>query len=176
MKLSIQSVACAVLAAAFLLGEAKPSEAQVQSPVTSGATIARGRGTINDNGTVIHGTFVVKQGPLGIVQGYLLATAPSVGSVLRMDITSCVFVDGLLGLAGKVTTSVGFPPALAVGRTAFFLIDDVGTGGVPGPDLFSGLLGIGVSLGNLTAEQIYAIFGPPPQWFPLLSGDLRVLS
>ena len=177
MKLFTQSIACAVLSAAFLLGQAKPGGANTSGSVTGGATIARGHGALLDgNGIMIHGRFEARQLSRGNVQGYLLGSAPSVGAFIHVDVTSRVFVNGKLGLAGKVTAMAGFNPSLAVGRTAFFMVEDMGKGGVPSPDLFSELTGIPLNLGPLTAEEIYALYGQPTQFFPLVAGDIRVLS
>lgn len=184
MKISIQSVASAVLLAAFLLGAARPSKAQHSSPVTTGATISRGHGTLFGNGAVQHFQFIVKRQPNGVIEGYFLSIAPSQGSALRMDITSAMFADGgssvdgnALGVAGEITMSVGQSPGYAVGRTAFFMVKD-SEGGAPGPDRWAGLGQVPLSLGSLTFQEIYALIGPPPpaNWQAILSGDVRTLS
>ena len=166
MKLSIRTVACAALSAAFLLSATAPVLAQA-SPLGSG-----GGRYLNNRGETNQFAFSAVLLPNGSVKGHVVFHFPGANAMVRMEVTSFTFIGGQLGLAGPITRAVNTPTPL-VGLTGFLALSD---NGGPGTDKLTGFSFVPPQFGNPTIQQIIAFFGPPPPsvFFPVIDGNILI--
>lgn len=166
MKLMSRTAVCAALSTAFLLGAAAPGNAQAV-PLGSG-----GGRYVNRQSETNRFAFTAVQLPDGSVTGHVVFHFPATNAMVRMEVTSFMFIGDWLGLAGPVTMAVNTPTPL-VGTTGFLVLSD---NGAPGTDTFTGFSFAPASFGNLTIQQIIGIIGPPPPsvFFPLIEGNIQI--
>jgi hypothetical protein len=154
------------LATACLFGALAPANAQT-------TLIGAGAGAYVAQNQQTHlFAFTVSQRANGTVKGHILVLEPATQGLVRVDVTSWVYVGNTLAAAGTVTMSINAPAMFAVGNTAFFAVNS-NTGA---PDQFAGLGNVPPQFGSLTIQQIIALIGPPPpqNFAPLLFGCIRI--
>lgn len=160
-----KSVLCVGLAAASLFAVALPAFAQATH-------VARGSGAVvANNGALQQLAFNLIVLPDGRIRGHVNVIEPASGGIVKVEITSMMFIGDDLFVAGPVTAAIHAPPAFSVGATAFFGFQD----NLGAPDaLVRGV--VPVAFGNLSIQEIIAFIGPPPPqaWLPLVSGDITI--
>ena len=154
----------AVLSSAALLGSASPALAQAQPIVT-------GNGQVTNTAVgPVAVEFALIERPDGSLQGEGLVAFAASSGWATYDLTSYMFLDGKLAMAGSVTSSFDAPPSYFVGATVVFAVEDGGNGA--GHDRLAGTVGPP----GLTIQQVIAILGPPPPqaYQPVVTGNFKI--
>jgi hypothetical protein len=157
----------AAFSAAVLVGKAAPGPGNGASPIANGhvATVGMPAGITST-------TFSMVMLPNGSIVGNGISSN-TLGGWVHFDLTSFVFIGDTLLVAGPSTASFNAPPQFVVGGTFFLALKDNGNGGGnPAPDELAN----GAAPFPVTAQQILAMFGPPPPaaFRPALSGNLVI--
>ncbi len=167
--MSFKTAFRALLATAMCFAAAATASAQ--------SIVARGAGVYvgNNQNTRIF-SLCVRELPNGSAQGYSFGYEPSTNSYVLVQVTSLFRVNGAVVYAGPIVATENAPPEYVVGAQTFQAVVDNGNGWGPTPDGITGTSVVPAFLGNLTAEQIIALIGPPPPvaFLPLLAGNIRV--
>jgi len=165
MPTSIRRIAlAATLATAGLLAGAAPARNPAQPIVT-------GDGEITN--TVVGPVaveFALVELPDGSLQGEGMVAFAATSGWVTFDLTSSMFLDGKLAMAGSVTSSFDAPPSDFVDATLVFAVDDGGSGA--GADKLAGTVGPR----GLTIQQVVAFIGPPPPqaYQPVVTGNFKI--
>ncbi|MCA9285466.1 MAG: hypothetical protein KDA22_09640 [Phycisphaerales bacterium] len=149
-----------------LLAAAAPGFAQA-------TPIAHGNGVYEIQGEPLLLSFNVVELPNGEVRGHVFTKNQVTGGILHSKVTSYMFLDDVLLVAGPLTAAVNAPPQFVLGATKFYAFKDNGDG-TPPDEVTGGVAPI--EFGDLTIQQIVAIGGgPPPSTFmPLTAGDITI--
>lgn len=173
MKLTCRRAVHAVLLTGCLLVAMLSSNAQADPPGGHAQPIANGQGVYVDQSLEVFSfTFSVVELPDGSVEGHGSFFDHVARRFILFELSSFMFVDGSLGVAGEITMAVNSPPQLAVGSTIFFFVNDNN----PDTDAFAGLGLVPPEFGELTIQEIVGLIGPPPPdaFTPLVAGDIRI--
>ena len=165
MKLTSKIAVCAVVSAAFLLGAAAPSHAQA-------TPIGNGQGLTGDPGPDLRTfSFSVVELPNGSVTGHGQVFDHGLNFWVHFNITSFMFIDDMLLMAGPVTKAVN-APNFTIGATFFFAVKDGGKG----KSSIDEISLVSVAPPNLTIQEIISFIGPPPPEIikPISAGNIKI--
>ena len=154
----------AALTAVMLLGAATPAPTQAQPIVTGDGEITNTAvGPVAVELSLIHL-------PNGSLNGQGMTSFAATGGWVTFDLTSYMFVDGKLCMAGSVLSGFAAPPNYFVGATVVFCLEDGGDGA--GMDKMAGAAGPP----GLTIQQVIALVGPPPPqaYQPVVAGNFKI--
>lgn len=163
-RLTARFALSTALAIATLLGAAAPGHAQAQPIVTGDGAV-----TNTAVGPVAVELSLIEL-PNGSLHGGGTVDFAVTGGYVTFDLTSYMFVQGRLCMAGSVTSSFAAPPNYFVGATVVFCVEDGGNGA--GMDRLAGT----VAPPGLTIQQIIALIGPPPPqaYQPVVTGNFKL--
>ena len=171
MKFTCTVLMSIVLLAVSLLVAPIPGNAQA-TPSAAAGLVAHGNVEYEgQTGVVLSFRFNLVELPNGSVNGQGRLGVNGTGFVL-FKLSSFMFVDGALAMAGEITHVVGdVPPFNAVGNTIFFFVKD------NDPDADEVQQGIvPPQFGNPTIQEILDAVGLPPFYQTVISGDIVIFE